>query len=97
MSKKVSQDAFEKLKDKSIKEIIQFFKDSGFTIPEDNWFRVGVTLGGNPLSKSLVVLGRRSQMEFYHTGVFSTTIMLNNEKVYSEHIKKQIKKRIKQL
>lgn len=98
MNKKEGQEAFEKLKDKSIKEIIQFFKDSGFTIPEDNWFKVGVTFGDNPVFKikSFVVLGRRNMMELYHTGVFNVT-MLNNEKVHSEYIKKRIKQRIKNL
>lgn len=96
MNKKEGQEAFEKLKEKSIKETVQFFKDSRFTVPEDNWFKVGVTFGDNPVFKSFVVLGRRSQMELYHNGIFSVT-MLNNEKVHSEYIKKRIKQRIKNL
>ncbi len=93
-------DIFESLKEKSIKEIVQFLSDSGFTVPEDEWFELDIPelngQEGYEKIRYMFVTGANNRMYYDEFEDFSAYKM-NNQKRYKEYIKERAKQRIKGL
>ena len=87
-------DIFESLKGKSIKEIVQFFSETGFTIPEDEWFDVITNYNTNQI-RYVIIIGRSNRMSYDELGCFSQYKYDNREK-YAKHINRA-KQRISRL
>ena len=93
---------FDDLKEKNIKEIVQFLIDSGFSVPKDNWFHMvanfnEVTKYSPHEKKYILIYGRRHQLFYNETNEFSATRLTNNEDWYLEYIRETVKRRISRL
>ena len=88
-------DIFESLKEKSIKEVVQFFSEAGFTVPVDEWFDVMGTYKKDQ-ARWIIVDGVNNRMSYVESGFFSQYKYDNREK-YAKHIKNRAKQRISRL
>lgn len=92
---------FDSLKEKSIKEIVQFLIESGFSVPKDDWFHVvanfnEVTRYSTHEKKYILIYGKHNQL-FYNESNEFNSVKSNNENWYTECTREKVKQRISAL
>ena len=92
-----NMERFDQLKEKSIEDIVQFFRDAGLKVPEDDWFELDVPElkeeKGYEKIRYMFVTGANNRMWYDELENFSAYKM-NNQKRYKEYIKERAKQRI---
>lgn len=80
----------EQLKEKSIKDIVQFLIDSGFRVPEDDWFEVIKSASGY-----IFVLGKDNTIFYNSIREFILYKNSDRNNRYARYIKEKARQRIK--
>lgn len=95
-----NMERFDRLKEKNVKDIVQFFRESGFHVPEDDWFELDVPELKEEKSyvkvRYLFATGANNRIYYNELEDFHS-YKVDNQIKYNEHIKKRAKQRIKGL